>query len=89
MAALLTLLSQYAEQVCETGRASVRPSVYPIDRMQWRAAGLLLSAPRPGGIDRYQATALGSKCGQCHVDSRGTRLDTDLLSEHSLVVGVA
>jgi len=52
MAALLTLLSQYAEQVYETGRASVRPSVYPIDRMQWRAPGLLLSAPRPGGIDR-------------------------------------
>ena len=40
-----------------------------------------LSAPRVA----YQlqahpaATALSSKCGQCHVDSRGTRLNTDLL----------
>jgi len=42
--------------------------------------GLLLSAPRAGDIDRLQAPALSSKRGQCHVDSRGTRLNTDLLN---------
>jgi len=29
---------------------------------------------------RSRGTALSSKRGQCHVDSRGTRLNTDLLS---------
>jgi len=28
---------------------------------------------------RRRSTAISSKCGQCHVDSRGTRLNTDLL----------
>ena len=61
-------------------RPSVRPSVCPIDQQQQRsAAGIPLSAPRAGCIDRQQATALSSKCGQCHVDRRRTRLNTDLL----------
>jgi len=66
------------------------PSVCPIDRLQQRlAAGLLLSAPQIGDIDLLlhsepaagalqHAPALSSKCGQCHVDSRWTRLNTDL-----------
>jgi len=33
-----------------------------------------------GDIDRLQAPALSSRRGQCHVDSRGTRLNTDLLN---------
>jgi len=50
---------------------------------QWRAVGLLLSAVRAKDIDRQRrvlgssnaaaqgrSTALSSKCGQCHVDSR-------------------
>jgi len=28
---------------------------------------------------RRRSMAFSSKCGQCHVDSRGTRLNTDLL----------
>ena len=35
-------------------RPSVRPSVCPINRQQQCAAGLLLSAPRAGDIDRYR-----------------------------------
>jgi len=73
-------------------RPSLRPSVCPIDRQQQlRAVGLLLSAPRPADIDRQQApalssngaaarghsTAISSKCGQCHVDNRGTTLNAD------------
>jgi len=39
----------------------IRPSVCPIDRQQQRrAAGLLLSAPRAGNIDRQQAPALAA-----------------------------
>ena len=63
---------------------SVRQSVCPISRTQQsRAAGLLLSAVRAKYIDRQRrapgsssaaargrSTALSSKCGQCHVDSR-------------------
>ena len=60
-------------------RSGVCLSVSPVDRQQQRrAAGLLLSAPRAGDIGQQQATALGRKCGQCRVDSRGTRLNTDL-----------
>ena len=62
--------------------SSVRLSVFSIDReQQRRAAGLLLSAVWVGDMDRQQAPALSSKCGQCHVDSRGTRLNTDLLMQ--------
>ena len=63
---------------------SVRQSVCPTSRTQQRrAAGLLLSAVRAKDIDRQhrapgsnsaaargRSTALSSKCGQCHVDSR-------------------
>ena len=73
-------------------RYRVRPSVrlctvqYSTQR---RAAGLLLSAvQRAGGKyrstapgvqqQRRRSTVFGSKCGQCHVDSGGTMLDTDL-----------
>ena len=52
----------------------------PVDQQQQRrAAGLLLSAPRAGDIDRQRATALTSTRRQCNVDSRGMRLYTDLL----------
>jgi len=71
-------------------RSSVRPSVCAIIRQeQRRAAGLLLSAVRAGDISRQRrapmqqqrrrSTAFSSKCGQCHVDGRGRRLNTDLL----------
>ena len=50
---LLTLPAQYVEQGLCNGRASVRPSVRPIDRQQQRwPAALLLSALRAGDIDR-------------------------------------
>jgi len=53
-----------ARTVCERGsmkrlnvRLSIRPSVCPIDRQQQRrAAGLLLSALRPGNTDRQRRT---------------------------------
>jgi len=66
-------------------RSGVRLSVCPIIRPQQRraTAGLLLSAVQAGDIARQRqapcsngaaargrSTALGSKCGQCHVDSR-------------------
>ena len=72
-------------------RPSVRPSVCPIVQQPLRrAASLLLSAPRAGHIGRQRwapalrskrrrSTAFGSKCGQCHGDSRGTRLNRDCL----------
>jgi len=54
-------------------RSSVRPSVSPIVRQQWRAAGLLLSAVRTGDIETAAGTgaqqqqrpsmAFNSKCG--------------------------
>ena len=84
--------------VCGAGsmkRSRVRLSVCPIDRQQQRrAAGLLLSAPRAGYVDRLlhgapagcsrhdvlQVPALSSKCGQRHVDSRCRRLNTDLFN---------
>ena len=60
-----------------------------VDRsQQWRAAGLLLGAPRAGDIDQQRrapssngAAARGrcSKAGQCHVYSRRRRLNTNLL----------
>ena len=62
-------------------RSSVRPSVCPVDRQQQRcAAGLLLRALRVGHIDRQQATALSSKCEQCHRHSRRV--------EHGLVLSI-
>jgi len=75
----------FAEQVYVTvERPSVCPSVFLIDRQQLRrAAGLLLSALQAG--DRYRSTAAGavqptsalsSKCGQRHFDSRRRRLNT-------------
>ena len=35
---------------------------------------------------RRRSTALSSKCGQCHVDSRGTRMNTDLFDVKSRAV---
>ena len=74
-------------RVYETAeRPSVRLSVPSIDSSseQRRAAGLLLSAVREwtvAGADAQQQrrrnTTFSSKCGQCHIDSRGTRLNTD------------
>ena len=54
---------------------------------------MLLSAPRTGDIDRLlhgapamlrSLSALSSKCGQRHVDSRRRRLNTDLLVRNEL-----
>jgi len=59
-------------------RSSVLPSVCPsIDIAARRTAGLLLSVPLAGDIDRLpgaqqqrrRSTALSSECGQCHADS--------------------
>jgi len=61
-------------------RSSVRPSVCLSHRSTASAACGGFAAERPAE-SRYrsmQATALRSKCGQCHVDNRGTRLNTDL-----------
>ena len=68
--------------LCETVlRPSVSPSVCLSHRSTAAAEAGRFSAERPiraGHIDR-QAPALISKCGQCHVDSQGTRMNTDLL----------
>ena len=60
--------------------SAVRLSVPSIDSISgWFAAerGRLQQI----SIDsRYAAPALSSKCGQRHVESRGTRLNTDVLS---------
>jgi len=73
--------------VCGAGsmqQSSVSPSVCPIDRQQQQwPAGLLLS-PRGQEIlidscGRHAAgAALSSKCGQRYVDSRRSKLNTDL-----------
>jgi len=74
-------------------RSTVRPSVRLSHRSTAAAAGLLLSAPRTGDIDRLlhgapamlrSLSALSSKCGQRHVDSRRRRLNTDLLVRNEL-----
>jgi len=46
-----------------------------VPRCGLRAAG--------AGTEQQQrcSTALSSKCGQCHVDSRGTRLNLDLFTK--------
>jgi len=52
---LLALPAWYAEQGLYNGRTSVRLSVCPVDRQQQRrVAGLLLSAPPAGDIDRQR-----------------------------------
>ena len=63
------------------GQVSICLSVPSFDSER-RAAGLLLSAPRTGDLDRHSTvgagaqqqrrrrTAHSSKCRQCHVDSR-------------------
>ena len=66
-------------------RSSVRLSVPSIDRSS--GAGLLLSALRardqsttPGTQQqRRRSTALGSRCGQCHVDIRVDEAEHRLL----------
>ena len=68
-------------RVYKTDSQSVRQSVR--QTQQRRAAGLLLSAIRAKDIDRQRrapgsssaaargrSTALSSKCGKCHFDSR-------------------
>ena len=62
---------------------SVRPSVYPIDRQQRRATGLLLSAL--WATAPQQAPALSSICGQCHFDSRRRKLNTDLFWRYPIL----
>jgi len=71
---------------------SVRSSVFPIDGQQQRhAAGLLQSAPweqeisihsrrrRSAATASPRSTTLSINCGQCHVDSQGTRPNADLI----------
>jgi len=61
---LLTLPTHYAKQGLCNGRASVRLSVcqsaflsrHSTSAAAWRAAGLLLSAPPAGHIDRLRRT---------------------------------
>jgi len=91
---ILTLPAQYAGQGLCNGRASVRLS----QRSTAPAVAGGFAAERPVGR-RYQSIALGagvqqqrrrstalsSKCGQCHVDSRGTRLNRDLFA-YALVI---
>ena len=71
-------------------RSGVRPSVClsvcPVDGHQQRCAdGLLLSS---GACSRHRSmagtrrTRSNSKCGQRHVASRGTSLNTDVLEVH-------
>ena len=78
-------------------RSIVRPSVRPFVRLSHRstaaaACGSFAAERRAGRIYRSQrsaatrrSTALSSKCGQCHVDSRGRRLNTDLFSLIAIV----
>ena len=76
-----------------TKRSGVRSSVCPTYRpLQQRAAGLLLWARRAGDSDRKwrppdaaAATAVSSKCEQCHVYSRRRKLDADVLEMIALV----
>jgi len=60
-----------------------RPSVCPSRRSTAAAACGGFAAERSRDIDRQRTTALSSKCGQCHVDSRGMRLNTDLSVTHA------
>jgi len=54
-------------------------SVCPVDRQQQRReVGLLPSAARAADIDRPLRASQLSGCGQRLVESRGTRLNTDL-----------
>ena len=75
MATASAMSSQYAELGLRNGPVSVRPSVCP--ECGWFAAerGRLQQI----SIDsRYAAPALSSRCGQRHVESRGTRLQRRL-----------
>jgi len=66
-------------------RPSVSPSVCPVYRQQQRPpAGLLLSAPWGRIYRSIAGTALSNQCGQCRVDSRGTRLNTNLFLLHTV-----
>jgi len=70
-------------------RYSVRLSVRLSHRSTDAAVAGGFAAERPAGMryrsiagagaqqQRRRSTALSSKCGQCHVDSGGTRLNTD------------
>ena len=69
-------------------RSSVRPFIYSVPQQQRRAAGLLLSTPRAGDIDRQRAPALSSKCGWCYVDSRCRRLNIDSFERRVILSGV-
>jgi len=44
---------------------------------QRRLPAALRTSCRRAQQQRRRSTALSSKCGQCHVDSRDTRLNTD------------
>jgi len=48
-----------------------------------RALGHRNLAPHTTEQQRRRSTALSSKCGQCHVDGRGTRLNSELLFYNS------
>ena len=75
-----------------SGRESVRPSICPIVRQPlWRAAGLLLSAPRAEDIDRQRraparssngaaARHSAANAGSVMLTAEFARLNTDLYS---------
>ena len=70
----------------EQGLTNGRPSIRLSHRSTATAAGLLLSAVRagdrstaPGAQQQRHSAANAPVCGQWHVNSRGSRLNTDLL----------
>ena len=99
----MTLPAQYVEQVSVTvKRPSVGLSICLSHRSTSAAACGGFAAERPPGRryrsiagagakqERYRSTALGSKCGQCHADSRRTSLTYVLLRRlraHSSLAG--
>ena len=90
---LWTLPARYAEQGLHDGPVSVRRLSVRLSRRSTAAAACGRFAAERGrgpidgcgrhvtAIDRYlRAPALSSKRGQRYVESRGTRLNTDLLN---------
>jgi len=57
--------------------SSVRQSVCPIYRRRMPLRRVCCCGPRSRRYQSIAGAALGSECGQCHVDSRGTRLNRD------------
>jgi len=74
----------YVTLWCPSVRPSVRPSVpLSVCPSMGRVSALTQTTGRHcsnrAAAARGSSTALSIKCGQCHVYSQGTRLNTDLL----------